>query len=323
MASAGFFVFCISALVLAAAPARAELVDRIAAIVNDGIVAQSDVDDFVSRLKTGGLVDDQLVPDDATRQALIKNPEQALKKMIDADIIDGEVKKRNLSIPFERVEQEIRTIARGNRMTRDELKTTLQAKGIDFAWYQEFIKTGLERQALVEQSVTSKIKISEDDVLALLIAEGRASSAQAFEFSLAHILFRSDKAGGLDGAKSRAETAREKLRNGVPFDRVAADHSEDPNFEVGGTLPTIRTDEMPKSLEQAVLKLSPGEWTEPMPTSGGIHIVRLLKRKLIPDPRIEAETNRARAQLGERRFRQQYEIWLEQLRSDAFVRVNK
>lgn len=308
---------------LAARFAHAELVDRISAIVNDDIVTLSDIEDFTGRLKTGGLVDDQLVPDDETRQGLIKDSSRTLNKLIDAKIVDAEVRKQNLSIPFERVEQEIRSIARGNKMTRDDLKSTLQAKGISFAWYQEFIKTGLERQALVEKSVTSKIKISEDDVLAMLIAEGRASETQAFEYSLAHILLRSDKSGGVEGAKTRAQTALQKLKEGIAFDRVAADHSEDPNFEVGGIIGTVRSDELPKDLEQAILKLSPGEWTQAMPTKGGVHIVRMLKRKLIPDPKTEAEKNRARAVLGEKAFRRQYDIWLEQLRSEAFVRVNK
>ncbi|MDZ4083990.1 MAG: hypothetical protein U1E10_13690, partial [Bdellovibrionales bacterium] len=53
----------------------AEVVDSILAIVNDEIVTQSDVADFENRLKTGGLVDDQLVPDETVRQSLLKDRE--------------------------------------------------------------------------------------------------------------------------------------------------------------------------------------------------------------------------------------------------------
>ena len=69
-------------------------------------------------------------------------------------------------------------------------------------------------------------------------------------------------------------------------------------------------------------KLSPGEWTDALPTSGGVHIVRMLKRRLIPDPRIEKEKDAARAKLGEKAFRRQYDIWLELLRSEASIRIN-
>jgi peptidyl-prolyl cis-trans isomerase SurA len=301
----------------------AEVVDSILAIINDEIVTQSDVADFENRLKTGGLVDDQLVPDEAVRQSLLKDRELLIRKLIDARLIDAEVKRQGLSVPFERVEQEVRSITKRNGMQRDELKNALLEKGIRFSIYQDFIKTGLERQALVEKSVTSKIKISEDDVLAALIAEGRASDTQAFEYSIAHILLLNAKNGGAEGASARAALAIAKLKEGVAFDRVAADFSEDPNLEVGGALGTVKSGELSKSLEQAISKLSPNEWTSPLPTAGGVHIVRLIKRRLIPDPKIEKEKDRVRAILGEKAFRRQYDIWLDSLRTDAFLRRNK
>lgn len=300
-----------------------EIVDSILAIANDEIVTQSDVVDFETRLKTGGLVDDQLVPDEGVRQSLLKDRELLIRKLIDARLIDAEVKRQGLSVPFERVEQEVRSISKRNGMQRDDLKNALLEKGISFSVYQDFIKTGLERQALVEKSVTSKIKISEDDVLAALIAEGRASDTQAFEYSIAHILILNSKNGGADGAKARAELAIAKLKEGLAFDRVAADFSEDPNFEVGGALGTFKSGELSKALEQAISKLSPNEWTSPLPTTGGFHIVRLIKRRLIPDPKIEKEKDRVRAVLGEKAFRRQYDIWLDSLRTDAFLRRNK
>ncbi len=318
---------CVIALVLLTAFATstfaAELVDRIVVIVNEEIITLSDVADFENRLKTGGLVDDQLVPDDATRQALLKDRDVLIKKLIDARLIDAEVKKQGLSVPIERVEQEVRAIAKRNNMQRDDLKNALLEKGISFAVYQDFIKTGLERQSLVEKSVTSKIKISEDDVLAALIADGRASDTQAFEYSIAHIYFLENKSGGIDGAKTRAAQAIERLKSGAPFDRVAADFSEDPNFEVGGVLGTFKSGELSNELEKSIGKLAPGEWTQPLPTSGGIHIVRMIKRRLIADPRIEKEKDATRARLGEKAFRRQYDIWLELLRSEASIRINK
>jgi peptidyl-prolyl cis-trans isomerase SurA len=308
---------------LAVSAFGSELVDKIVVIVNEEIITLSDVADFENRLKTGGLVDDQLVPDDATRQSLLKDRDLLVKKLIDARLIDAEVKKQNLTVPIERVEQEVRSIAKRNNMQRDDLKNALLEKGISFAVYQDFIKTGLERQSLVEKSVTSKIKISEDDVLAALIAEGRTSDTQAFEYSIAHIYFLSSKSGGVSGARARANQALEKLKSGSPFDRVAADFSEDPNFDVGGVLGTFKSGELAPELEKAIAKLAPGEWTEPLPTNGGLHIVRMIKRRLIPDPRIEKEKDAARARLGEKAFRRQYEIWLELLRSEASIRINK
>ncbi|MDX9731615.1 MAG: SurA N-terminal domain-containing protein, partial [Bdellovibrionales bacterium] len=198
-------LFCVVALMTPAV--QAETVDRIIAIVNDEIVTLSDVDDFEKRLKTGGLIDDQLVPDEATKAALLKDRKLLIDKLIDARLIDSEVTKLGLSVPFERVEQEIRNIAKNNRMQRDDLRNALLERGITFSVYQDFIKTGLERQALVERSVTSQIKISEDDVLAALISEGRTIDTQAFEYTIAHIFLSSAKSGGVEAARTRAQAA--------------------------------------------------------------------------------------------------------------------
>lgn len=303
-------------------PCEAETVDSIEVIVNNQIITASDLKDFETKLKTGGLVDDQLVPDEQTRQSLLKDHKALLEKLIDARLIDAEVKRQGLSIPIERLEQEIRTIAKRNGMQRDELKNALLEKGIDFSSYQDFIKTGLERQSIVEKAVTSKIKISEDDVLTGLMAEGRNMENQAFEYTIAQILFLNSKDQPGSKAIDRARKAYEKLNSGTTFERVASSFSEGPNLEEGGLLGNFKTGDLPKSLEREIINTKQGDWTKPLPTNGGYHIIKLIKLKLIPDPKIEKEKDRLRAILGEKAFRRQYQLWLETLRSEAFIRRN-
>jgi peptidyl-prolyl cis-trans isomerase SurA len=298
-----------------------ETVERIVAVVNDEIITSTDVDKYAARLKTGGLADDLLIPDDATKQALLKDRAKLLDTMINAKVIDSEVKKQNLSVPIERVEQEIRKVAKNNNVSRDELKQALLERGIPFSDYQDFIKTGLERQSLVEKAIASRIKISEDDVMSAWVARHGASDSQAFEYTLAHIYFDQSK-GGVRAARQRADEALAKLKSGAPWDREAADASEDPAYEQGGLLGVFKTGELKKDLEAAIQKLQPGEYTNVIPATGGFEIVKVLKKKLIPDPRTEKERERIRQELYEQAFKKQLHDWLEQLRSDAFVRIN-
>ena len=301
--------------------ARAELVERIVAIVNDEIVTLSDMKKFEDRLRSGGLTDDLLIPDQAAKEAVLKDREKLLQKMIDEKIIDSEVKKQNMSVTIEKVEQEIRNIAKRNNVGRDELKAALKERGIEFSQYQDFIKTGLERQGLIEKSITSRIKISEDDVLAAYAASGGSNTEQAFEYTLAHVMFLSSK-GGENAAKERAAQALKRLREGVAFDKLAAETSEDPGFEPGGVLGVFKTGELQKDLEGAVHKLGAGEYSNVIPTRGGFHIVRVVRKKLIADPRTEKDRERIRAELYEKAYKKQLQSWLEQLRQDAFLRIN-
>jgi peptidyl-prolyl cis-trans isomerase SurA len=302
--------------------ARAEVVDRIVAIVNDEIITQTDVDKYAARLKAGGLVDELLFPDAETKDDALKNRDKLLDKMVDERILDAEVKKQNMTVPIEQVEQEIRSIAKRNNVTREELKAALTNQGIDFAQYQDFIKTGLERQQLIGKAVTSKIKVSEDDVLSQFAATHGGETDQAFEYTLSHIYFSSDK-GSATKARERAEKAYEKLRAGANFEQLAAEVSEDPGFETGGLLGVFKTGELQKDLESAISKLAPGEFTTVLPTQGGFHIVRVTKKKIIPDPRTEKERDKIRSELYDKAYKKQLHSWLDQLRQDAFVKLNK
>ena len=299
----------------------AEIVERIVAIINDDIITQSDLDKYAARLKTGGLNDELLIPDDATRKEVLADPTKLLNKLIDERILDSEVKKQNLSVPIERVEQEVRSIAKRNNITRDDLKSALGERGVDFSQYQDFIKTGLERQCLIEKAVNSKIKISEDDVLAAFVTRHPQDVNQAYEYSLAHIYFLSQR-GGADAAKARAQDVYKKLQEASSFEKLASEYSEDPSFEAGGMLGVFKTGEINSELEGSIIKLNSGEYTAVLPTHDGFHIVKVNKKKLITDPRTEKERETIRADLYTKAYKKQFQSWMEQLHQDAFIRIN-
>ena len=316
-----FFVF-VASMAVFSNHASAEVVERIVAVVNDDIITLSDVNKYSDRLKSGGLVDDMLVPDDQTKETLIKDRSKLLQKLIEEKVIDSEVKKQNLSVPIEKVEAEIRAIAKKNSVSRDELKAALLERGIGFSQYQDFIKTGLERQSLIEKSITSRIKISEDDVIATFGAKSGVTDNQAFEYTISHIYFLSEK-GGPAAAKSRADLTLQKVRGGGSFEKLASENSEDPGFEQGGLLGVFKTGELQKELDAVVHKMNAGDVSSVLPTRGGFHIVKINKKRLIPDPRTEKEREKIRAQLYEFAYKKQFQSWLEQLRQEAFVRINQ
>lgn len=300
--------------------AHAKVVDKIVAIVNDNPVTMSDVEKFKKKLQTGGLVDDALLKlsDSAV---LLKDKNAMLNHMIDEKLIDSEVKHRNMEVTIERVEEEIRTIAKGNGITRQQLQTALQAKGVSMSAYQDFIKTSLERQSLIEREVTSRIRISDEDVSSYYLAKKGDSGSQIFEYQLSHILF-TPKNGGDAAALSRAKAVEEKLKAGQSFDKLAEQSSEDPNFSKGGVLGEFKAGEMIKEVEAAVRKVGPGEITPVIKSPQGYQIIKVTKRTLISDPKLEEEREGIRHVLYADAFKRQFRLWLNQRREDAFIKIN-
>ena len=113
-------------LLLLASVGKAEVVDRIVAVINDSIVTESDITKYQQTLKKGQLVDDLLVTDP---QALLKDRSKLIEQLINERIIDSEIKKQGLSVTVEKIEQEIRKISGRNNISRNQLKQALSEQG--------------------------------------------------------------------------------------------------------------------------------------------------------------------------------------------------
>ncbi len=310
-----FIVVCF----LISSASRGEVVERLVTIVNDEIITSSDIKAYRENLAKGGFVDDLVIPDEQTKQDLLKNEDKLLQKMIEERLLDSEVRRQNLNVPIERVEQEIRNTASKNNLSRDEFKLALKQRGVPFSVYQSFIKTILERQSLIEKTISSKIRISDDDVMSKLSAGKREQGL--FEYSLSQILILPAK--DKQDVSIRANLVFKKLKDGESFEDLASQFSDDPNYTSGGHLGTFKSGEMAKEFEKAVSGLAVGEFSAPFSTKVGTHILKLTKKQIIPDPQIEKEKDQIRAEIYEKAFKKQFYSWLEQLRNESFIRINK
>lgn len=312
-------VFVIVIFLSLDALAARELIDGTLITVGNEAVLESDLKNFSDRMSKNGMVDDLLLGDKKIEEVK-KSREAQLDYLVNEKILDSEVKRLNMNVTFERVEQEIREVAKRNGMQRAELVQALQGQGVNIADYQNFMKTRIERQSLLEQEITSKIRVSDDDVMAHFSKGTGKADGVASEFTVAHIFF-SGKKGGLEGAEGRAQNVLAKLNSGQSFEALAEQHSEDSNFTTGGLLGTFKSGEASKEIEEAVASLNPGQASGLVKTKAGYHILKLVARKVTTDPRFDREKEKIRAELLEKAFKKQFRSWLEQKREESFVRV--
>jgi peptidyl-prolyl cis-trans isomerase SurA len=249
----------------------------------------------------------------------LKNREALIQHLIGEKILDSEVRRRGLEITVEQVEKEIRGIARQNGITRNQLKSALQERGISYSDYQDFIRTTKQRQQVIELEVSSKIKISDEDIAAYYTKT--KGGTEVYEYKLAHILFL-NRNGGPEQAKKRAEATLSKVGKSLSFEALAKEYSEDTNFTKGGVLGTFRSGELSPEMEAAARNLSVGDTSGVVSSRVGYHIIKLLDKKLIVDPELEEEKPKLRALLFSEAFKKQFTNWLAQKRDDAFIKLN-
>jgi peptidyl-prolyl cis-trans isomerase SurA len=299
---------------------RAEIIERIVAVINNEIILESDFVRLKQKMENSTLIDDSMIID-SNLEAMKNSRKVQLAYLTNERVLDSEVKRLNLSVTMERVDQEIKDMAKRNNISSQDLLKTVAQEGISASEYQSFLKTKIERQSLIENEIISKLRITDEEALVEYLRRNKDAKVSVNEFSLAHIFFNPKKSGH-EAALKRAQVVLDKIKEGVSFESLAEQNSEDPNFSAGGLLGTFKTGEFLREIEESIARLEPNQLTGIVKSRMGFHIVKLLTKKVTVDSKFEKEKESIKSQLMENNFKRQLKIWLASKREDSQIRIN-
>lgn len=309
------------AFVLLPLSLKAEIVEKTVAIVNSELVLESDFKELNKRIGKDGLVDETLLLSKPV-SSLKNNRAAQLDYLINERILQSEIKRLNLNVTSDRVESEIKEMAKRNGVSEAELANIIKGQGLTLGEYKIFLKENIEKRSLLDMEIISKLRISDEDALNEYLKNNPNLSSSIDEFSLSHIFF-SPKKGGAEAAIQRGESVLTKLRNGENFEKLAQQFSEDPNFSAGGSLGTFKSGDFLPEIESAISPLKVDETTGLIKSRLGYHIVKLTGKKLTADPRFERVKENIKAKLLEDSFKRQLKNWLSLKKDESFIRINE
>jgi len=135
-----------------------------------------------------------------------------------------------------------------------------------------------------------------------------------------HILIRTNELVDDAEARARLEQLRLRLEGGDPFEDLARGHSEDPaSAAEGGDLGWLDPGDVVPEFQEAMDALAPGEISEPVKTQFGWHLIQVLERRERDDTE-RARRAAAREQIRRRKLDDELQVWLRQLRDEAYVK---
>ena len=141
---------------------------------------------------------------------------------------------------------------------------------------------------------------------------------------LSHILTLYNPDGkGVDSAraKNRIFEAYTELKNGVPFETVAAKYSDDKNSsQKGGAIGVAARNKMVRNLEEEVLKLKENELSDILKTDYGYHVFKATK--IDPAPSYEEEREKLRTQFKQTKNQESMQRIIRILKMESNYRVN-
>jgi peptidyl-prolyl cis-trans isomerase SurA len=269
-----FLNYFIASLILLSGSLVAKEVplDRVTAIVNSGVVLESEVQDLINTVKQRAEKQGQDLPSDKALRT------QAMEKLISDSLMLQLGERMGIKISDAQLDQTIANMAKENNMTLEQLRESLVAEGVDYEKYRENIRTELITSEVRRASVRRRIYISPQEVKNLLDLM-KEQSDHDVEYHLGHILIEfptEPTQQDINAAKERAANVVKLLKNGSDFAKIAIASSGDANALKGGDFGWKTINEMPTLFAELVKGKDKGEVIGPIRTGLGFSIVKIL-----------------------------------------------
>ena len=263
-----------------------DFVDGIAAIVNDGVVLRSEVEDQVTMLlrnfeRQGA----QLPPIGQLR-------EDVLERLILQRIQLQRAERYGISISDEGLNAAINNVAQNNNVTFEEFPEVLAAEGIDYFKYRNELKQQITLDELRQREVSSRISVSQSELDSYLILQ-KEEDQKAYDYDLSHILLPLTSRSGQAEINRKQEMIidlRLRIENGEAFESIARSFSEGQQSSNGGRLGWMKGNELPEIFVSAIRNTKIGELSQPFQSASGFHLLKVNGIKG-NDPVIEEQIN--------------------------------
>ncbi|WP_288371123.1 peptidylprolyl isomerase [uncultured Marinobacter sp.] len=196
-------------------------------------------------------------------------------------------------------------------------------EGGDMGWRPESQLPSLVAPVVpdLEPGVPSAVLENNSGFHLVMVMDKRGGEQQQIieQHKVRHILVRPSAAVTEAQAEQRIRDIYRQLQDGADFAELARELSDDPvSGSDGGNLDWVSPGQMVPEFEQAMLDADVGEIYGPVRSQFGWHILQVQERRK-QDVTAEARESQARQAIYQRKFEQELQNWLREVRDEAFV----
>jgi len=288
-----------------AAPA-VQSVDRVLAVVDKQVITLGEFQDAVKRnraaLPKGSSVTDQQLQS------------KTLSNLVDRSLMVQMAGRTGIQVSDAEIKQNLSLVSK-------------QAEMSDKQW-QTAVRDELLVEKLKQRDLYSKVRVSDADITQAIDSLPEKDKKQSSGHTVTayypqHILITVDSKTKDADALAKIRELRTRISSGESFESVARANSQDPGSAVnGGVLGWAVDGMMVPEFENAMKSLPKGALSEPVRSSYGYHLIRVLdtRQQDAGDAELRAKV---RKQLVESKSEQLYGNWMNQMRQNAFVSIRQ
>ena len=243
--------------------AKIEVLDRVAIIVDEGVVMESQIKDLVQTTKLRSIEQGMQLP-----------PTEALLEEIQEQLIIQELQLQRgeefgIRISDGELNQTFIQIAANNGVSLEQFIRDYEASGQNYEKLREEIRRDMIIQRVQRGIVGGSINITAQEI------EGFLATEEAIAQLTPELLVRQIQVGSLEAA----ETILSRLEEGENFEALVEEKSINQNKSQGGLMPWRKINEMPSVFADAIRNQSLGFISEPIKTGSGFHLLKLEEKR--------------------------------------------
>ena len=239
--------------------AKIEVLDRIAVIVDDGVIMESQITKTLADVSKR--YDDQNIPPPPADILL----EQVTEKLIIEELQLQMADRAGVRISDAELNLTLSRLAANNQLSLEEFVVFVEENGDSYEDLREQMRREMRIQRIQRGRVNSSIDITEKEFESFLATDETLNALDP-ELLVRQILVKN---------LSTANEIIELLDNGSDFAEIAKEKSISSNAQSGGLLNWRKAVDMPELFEKALVNQSIGFISEPLESGSGYHILKL------------------------------------------------
>jgi len=257
---------------LLAFASKVQLLDKVVAVVNDGVITERELDDEMAQVKK------QISAKNTPLPAPAALKKQVLQHLINVKLELGIAKQNNITVDNIELNDAISKIAKDNHLGLDELKSLVSQQGMSWESYRKNIQKEMLLARLQQGAVSKDIQISDEQIDNYMKSASTEMNQGDVTYHVQNIVIPlSEEPTNHDIAKAtqKAQELLAKIHKGADFSQLALESSSGEFALEGGDLGDRHLAEMPTPYAKKVTSMKVGETTGPIRTGNGLHLIKL------------------------------------------------
>jgi len=253
---------------IAAQTAAKTPIDSIVALVEEDVILRSELDVAVA-----GIVDRVRASGEAMPPMNLLE-RQVLERLIIRELQVQRALQTGIRVSDADIDQALTSLAQQNNMSVQQLRQVIEGDGEDFAEFRRNIGEEIMAERLRQRIVNSMDPVTETEIDILLASEDLAGG----EYNISHILIALPEGSTpqqIEAVQTKANDLHQRLAEGLDFASAAISYSDSQEALEGGLVGWRDLNSVPAFFADAVRDLKPGQFSEPIRSPAGFHIIRV------------------------------------------------